>query len=75
MNKERRKRIKILIQNLHENLAELDDIMYDEEEYLNNIPDNLQGSERYEKAEEYCDILNESYDNLLQVITSLQEIE
>ena len=66
------KRLNNIIELLSENvvseyidqIADLaDDIqcIYDEEyEYMDNIPENLQYSERYEKAEEACDLLEEA---------------
>ena len=39
-------------------------ILDDETEYMYNIPENLQGGERYERAEEACDNLEEAIDTL-----------
>ena len=73
MNKDRRKQIDDVINGLQELQGTVESIMNDEEEYRDNIPENLQGSERYEKAEEACDYLQEAYDGIDDVISSLEE--
>ena len=43
------------IANVIENAKnELDMILYDEESYMDNVPENLQGSYRYQAAEDAC---------------------
>lgn len=80
MNKLRRKEIDAVIdklenvktmENTEEIISVLEDIVgdiqniYDDEyDYMENIPENLQGSERYEKAEEACDNLESAIDTL-----------
>ena len=58
MNKERRKKIDDVIQkiNIFQNTLEelqemIEEIRDEEQESLDNIPENLQGSERYEAVE------------------------
>ena len=41
---------------------EINDIYDEESDYLYNIPENLQASSVYEKAEEACDNLSEAMD-------------
>ena len=54
-------------------LAQYDeDTQAEEEEYRDNIPENMQESERYEKADEACDNLSEAVDNLEEVISSIE---
>lgn len=75
MNKERRKELRIIVSRLQvANLVDanevdaikhdLESILYDEENYMDNIPENLQGGYRYEKAEEACDNLQSALDAL-----------
>ncbi|HBK8234476.1 TPA: hypothetical protein LNC85_002851, partial [Enterococcus faecium] len=45
-----------------------------EEEYKENIPKNLQGSERYEKAEESVDQLEEAVDGLSDILELIEDI-
>lgn len=75
MNKERRKELLAIINRLQSiNLSDesevdsvkydLESVLCDEEGYMDNIPENLQGSYRYEKAEEACDNLQCAIDVL-----------
>ena len=73
MNKTRRKQIDDVIAGLQELQETVETIMNDEEEYRDNIPENLQGSERYEAAESACDYLQEAYDGIDTVVSTLEE--
>ena len=52
MNRERRKNLRGIADQLEELKASLEELQSEEEEYRDNIPENMQGSERYEAAEE-----------------------
>ena len=73
MNKIRRKAIQELKSRSEELMEELDSLKDAEEEYRDNIPENLQGSERYEKAENAVDNLESAYYSLEEVISYLEE--
>lgn len=73
MNKDRRKQIDEVISGLQSLQGSVEAIMNDEEEYRDNIPENLQGSERYEKADNACYALQEAYDGIDEIIESLEE--
>lgn len=60
MNKVRRKNLQSIIDRLEDIKADLEEITYEEEEYRDNIPENLQSSEKYERADEACDNLNDA---------------
>ena len=47
--------------------------MAEEEEYRDNIPENLQGGERYEKAEAACDSLSAAVDGIEDILSSIEE--
>lgn len=75
MNKERRKELLAIINRLQSiNLSDenevdsvkcdLESVLCDEEGYMDNIPENLQGGYRYAKAEEVCDNLQCAIDVL-----------
>ena len=66
MNQARRKVLKDIYIIIAEARDNLDAVYDEEEEYKNNIPENLQGSERYERAEAAVDALESA-------ITSLEE--
>lgn len=71
MNKIRRKNLQTIIDRLEDTKADLEEITYEEEEYRDNIPENLQSSEKYERADEACDNLNDAADMLNEVIDSI----
>lgn len=67
MNNKRRKEIAKCIEMLSKKspeiinaLEDLNDILFEEDEYRDNMPENLQGGSRYEDSEEASDLLNEA---------------
>lgn len=82
MNADRRKQIKEQmdkIDSLKEEISsvmeEIDSILSDEEEYRDNgIPENMQNSERYEKAYEACNNLEYAKDQLDTISSGLDDI-
>lgn len=72
MNKPTRKQLQTLIDRLESLKTELEEISEEEQEKLENIPENLHSSERYERAESVCGYLEEaicSFDDLIENIT------
>lgn len=72
MNKTTRKQLQTLIDRLESLKTELEEISEEEQEKLDNIPENLQSSERYERAETVCGYLEEAscyFDDLIDKIT------
>ncbi len=51
MNNARRKKLNTILEQIVEIHNALEEIKDEEQEYFENIPENLQSSERYEKAE------------------------
>ena len=51
MNNVRRKKLNTILEQLVEIHAALEEVKDEEQEYFDNIPENFQSSERYEKAE------------------------
>jgi len=74
VNKERRKNIQSIVDQLEELGGSLEELQQEEEEYRDTIPENLCGSERYEKAEEACDALSEALYSLDNIIMALGEL-
>ncbi len=66
MNKVRRKTLNEIYDKLANLRDLLDEVKGEEEEYRDNMPENLQNSERYYTAEDACD-------NLDNAISSLEE--
>lgn len=75
MNNKRRVRVDDVIEKLRNIQSEIGDILSEEEEYRDNIPENLQGSEKYENAENNCDNLQNASDQVDEVISYLEEAQ
>lgn len=73
MNKERRKRIEDVISKLESLKDEVYEILEEETEYRDNIPENLQQSERYEKADNSCTQLDFAFDYIGEVAEYLND--
>lgn len=74
MNKQRRQNIKKNIDALETIKSNLECILSEEEDYFNNMPENLQGSMRGEDSEEAIDTLTEMIDILDECIDGLGDI-
>lgn len=76
MNNDRRKELRNLANKLKSNTNqndlefiasiknELESILYEEESYMDNVPENLQGGYRYQMAEDACDNIESAIDAL-----------
>lgn len=65
MNKVRRK----ALSEIAEQIGTLRD---EEDEYRENIPESLQGGEKYELSESASDLMNEALDSLDEAIGSIE---
>lgn len=81
MNKNRRKAIQDVIYKIHELestminiLDDIEAIKNEEEEYLNNIPENLQNSSKYETAENAVNELESAYNDFENAKDSLDDV-
>lgn len=72
MNKARRKTLAEIADQLEALKGELESVLSEEEEYRDNIPENLQGSERYERADEACGNLAEAVGQLEDAISNVE---
>lgn len=72
MNKLRRKSLQALSEKLDELKSELEDIQQQEEEYRDNIPENLQGSDRYDKADSACSDLFDAVSSIDEALDSIE---
>lgn len=73
MNNPRRQALNKIIDRIDALMCDLESLKDEEEEYRDNIPENLQGSERYETADEAVDNLESAYDSLEEVISYIEE--
>jgi chaperonin cofactor prefoldin len=74
MNKVRRQQLKKWLEDLENIKNELERIAEDEQEYYDNIPENLQNSERATDSEAAIDQMNEAVSSLEDVICIIEEI-
>lgn len=74
MNNARRAEIKALIARLETDLAKAEEIRDAEQYYFDNMPENLQGSDKGQAAEETIGTLDESVDSIQAAIDSLFEV-
>lgn len=72
MNKARRKELEELYDIIYEAKDRLETLHDEEEEYRDNIPENLQGSERYERAEEAVDALDSAMSSLEEALNYIE---
>lgn len=74
MNKARRKKL----QEIHNTISEAKEcleILYnDEETYRDNIPENLQNSERYEKAKNATNNIESAISSLTKTILYIEKV-
>ncbi|HIY98221.1 MAG TPA: hypothetical protein H9677_02445 [Firmicutes bacterium] len=74
MNKERRKKVAQIVEQLDSCASELEEIKYEEDEARDNIPESLQGGEVYGRSEECSDTLEDAIDEIRNVIDNLNEV-
>ena len=73
MNKERRKSLREIQSKLEKLGQDLEALKEEEEEYRDNMPENLQESDRYQRADEVCDLLQEALENLDNAYQQIEE--
>lgn len=73
MNKNRRKELRQWNEKIEALKDELENILMDEQEYYDNIPENLQYSSRAEDSETAIGCLEEALDIIDEVIDKIEE--
>jgi len=73
LNKLRRKKLKTIICQLEELMDALETIKDEEEEYMENMPENLYGSEKHDAAESAITNLEDALTILEDVTISIRE--
>ena len=74
MNNSRRKELQILLEKVEDNKSDLETIKSEEEEYFENIPENLQSSERYDLSERSIVSMEDALSSLEDATNSIDEI-
>lgn len=75
MNKARRKALDEVISKIEEAKELLENLQAEEEEYRDNMPENLQSSERYEAADAAVDNMSSAVDALDEAISSIESAQ
>ena len=73
MNNERRKQIRQWIKQAEVLKSNLENILWDEQNYYDNIPENLQSSSRAEDSEASIECLEEAIDIIGEAIDKADE--
>lgn len=74
MNKTRRKALKDVTGQIMSAREGLQVVLEEEEEYRDNMPENLQASQRYEEADTCVETLQSAVDSLDEIVESISEI-
>ena len=72
MNKVRRKALSEIAEQIGTLRGELETLRDEEDEYRENIPESLQGGEKYELSESASDSMNKALDSLDEAIGSIE---
>lgn len=75
MNKTRRQKLHSLFDTVSEAKKQIEMLRDEEEEYKDNIPENLQNSARYDDAEAAVDALDSVIDSLDEALDSIEELQ
>ena len=73
MNKERRKSLREIQSKLDRLGQDLETLKEEEEEYRDNMPENLQERDRYQRADEDCDLLQEALESMDNAYQQIEE--
>lgn len=71
MNNKKRTQIENIVSQLMDLQSEIETLRDDEQEIVDNFPENLQGSERYEIAEAAADNLDSACSSIEELIDNL----
>ena len=75
MNKERRKQLADIVEQLESLKSELEEVKEQEESAFENMPESLQGSDRGQRMQEVIDILDNSFSSIEEAIDGLTEAQ
>jgi len=73
MNNERRKVIRELVGKLEDLEAQIEDVVQEEANYLDNMPESFQDSEKGENTQETIATLENAQNTVPEVISYLEE--
>lgn len=73
MNNTRRKELQLVIAQMDALCASLEALLAEEEEYRDNILENMQSGENYQKADAACDNLEDAISSLEDAISCAED--
>ena len=73
MNKERKGRFNDVISSLEEAKGELEDILNEEQDSYDSLPDDLQMSSRGEKMQDYIGLMEDCISKIDEVVGFVEE--
>ena len=74
MNKARRQQLSKWLEEMENIKSELETICSDEQDYFDNMPENLQGSQRGCDSEEYIEQMEEAVSSIEEAISIIEDI-
>ena len=74
LNKQRRNELNRIIDTLEKCSSDIESVLDDEDASRDNMPENLQGSERYEESESASDKMNDAISSINDAVSTLQEL-
>jgi len=74
MNKQRRKQLEKSVLHLNDALEIVRDVLEQEQEAFNNMPDGIRDGERGEEMQGYVDTLEEHVNTIEEAISAIEEI-
>lgn len=74
MNKARKQQLRKWLQDMEAIKSELENILYDEQSYYDNVPENLQYSRRAEDSENAIEQMEEAVSSIEEAISTVEEI-
>lgn len=74
MNKDRRTKLKNILNEIETINSRVEDVMFEEETAFESIPENLQGSLRYDEMEENIEKLSSISNSLEEIINLIEEL-
>jgi len=75
MNKERRKQLADIVEQLESLKSELEEVKEQEESAFENMPESLQESDRGQRMQEVIDILDNAFSSIEEAIDGLTEAQ
>lgn len=74
MNRKTRSKLRDIVSALNTIIDRISDLIYEEENKVNSVPENLQSGERYEAMSDAVDSMNDAVSDLECVCESLEEL-